>query len=224
MSESQEIDRIDKLACQWTNVPVRFLYLQNWASKYGLQGLTVNFGKLSPLATLVTIMEIPELRAAYEEIAKREDAPAISEWCLSVRPETPDYEAKERIRGLMLLFERLADRGIPPFIDGRVRFLHPEPREFDWAVLPSTLEHFKSWLTKYEGLRTEHDVYKYVQYANDAELRELADLKKLMDREGNVLLEWCESHIARGNTAEYEAFQAEWLFLLVDFYKPRFSE
>jgi hypothetical protein len=201
----------------WEHVPQSLWYLKEWASKFGLRGLTVYFGKQPPLRKLASPEELVDLRAAYEEILRREDAPAISEWCLSIRPETPANDAKEHIRGLLLLFERLAERDLLPFTDGRVRFLHPKPRAFDWTVLPATLSHFEPWLRKFERLRTEHDLYEYVQYANETQLRELAELKRLLDSEGSALLEWCEAHISKGNLAEYEAFQAEWLFLLVDF-------
>jgi hypothetical protein len=215
------LDSTDASVTEWREVPESFRYLKGWASKYGLRGLTVHFGKQPPLEKLASSGEMAELRTAYGEIARRDDTSAISEWCLSIRPETPANEAKEHIRGLLLLFERLADRGVPPFADGRVKFLRPEPRQFDWSVLPPSLELFKQWLKRFEELRTEHDLFEYLQNASETQLYELAELRKLINRDGNRLLEWCEAHVLRGDPAEYEAFQAEWLFLLVDFAKSR---
>lgn len=201
----------------WTHVPQMLHYLRKWACDYGLRGLTVYFGEQPPLSTLATPEELVELRTAYETIVRREDAPAISEWCLSAPAKAIANDAREHIRGLLLLFESLAERGLLPFTDGRVRFLSPDPQPFDWSVLPPHLRPWKPWLTKFEDLRTEHDLYEYVQNASDDQFQELLDLKGLLDRNDQALMEWCDTNSKKGDPAEREAFQAGWLFLLADF-------
>ena len=221
MVASRKTSDDDDSISRWRHVPDAFQYVQAWASKFGLRGLTVYFGEQPPLEKLASPEELSELRAAYEEIASRNDAAAISAWCLSIRPQTPANEPKEHIRGLLLLFEKLSDRGLAPFSDGRVRFHGEEPRVFDWSVLPEHLREFEPWLKRFEALRMEHDCYLYAQDASDEQLRELAQLKALLDRDRQALIHWCESSNANGNPAKSEAFQARWLFLLVDFAEPR---
>ena len=204
----------------WKHLPDEFQYLQNWAAKFGMRGLTVYFGKQPPLKTLASKEELVELRTAYETIARREDAPRISQWCLSIRAETPEIEASEEVRGLLLLFERLADRGLSPFTDGRVRFVSPEPIPLDWGKLPVSLQGWLPWLRKF-GESSEFELYEYVQAATEEQLRELAALKELLDRDGQPLADWCRANFVEGNPADNEAFQAEWLFVLVDFAQAR---
>lgn len=207
----------------WKHLPAEFQYLQNWAARFGLRGLTVHFGQQPPLETLASKAELVELRTAYETIARREDGPGISQWCLSIRAETPENEAKEHVRGLLLLFERLADRGLSPFTDGRVRFVSPEPTPLDWGKLPVSLREWLPWLRKF-GETSEAELYEYVQAATEEQVRELAALKELLDRNGQPLAAWCQANFVKGNPARHQAFQAEWLFALVDFARARIEK
>lgn len=210
-------DDVEKLAVLRAHVPPTLQYFVPWAAKYGLRGLTVHFGQRPSREKLATDEELIELVTAYEVIAARGDGPTITAWCLSVMPGTAANEAKEHIRGLLLIFERLAEYGIRPFTDERVRFLRPDPPPFNWNLLPPTLREWEPWLSKFEGLRTEADLYSYVRYASEDQVRELAALKELLDERGESLLSWCEASNGIDNPASREAFQAEWLFLLVDF-------
>jgi hypothetical protein len=223
--ESRTLGDGDDLPSQWSDVPQAFQYLYPWASKFGLRGLTVYFGERPPLRKFASEAELIELSAAYETIARSGDVPAITAWCLSIPPEASANEAKEQIRGLLLLFERLADAyGLRPFTDGRVRYITPDLPPFDWSVLPPHLRHCEPWLRRFEGLRTEEDVFQYTQCASGEQLRELAALKQFLDGDGQPLLEWCEANNVKGNPAMREAFQGEWLFLLVDFAKSRIED
>jgi hypothetical protein len=123
----------------WTHVPAELQYLRDWSIKFGLRGLTVYFGQQPPLKKLASEAELAELVVAYDTIAQRGGAFKISKWCLSTRPGMTAREASEQIRGLLLLFERFAERGISPFTDGRVRFISAPPTQFDWSVLPPDL-------------------------------------------------------------------------------------
>ena len=207
----------------WKHLPGEFQYLQKWAARFGLRGLTVYFGKQPPLKSLASKAELVELRTAYEAIARCEDGPKISQWCLSIRVGTPENEATEHVRGLLLLFERLADRGLSPFTDGRVRFVSPEPAPLDWGKLPVSLREWLPWLRKF-GESSEAELYEYAQAATEEQVRELAALKELMDRDGETLFAWCRRNNVEGNPAEDEAFQAEWLYVLVDFAKARIEK
>lgn len=201
----------------WSNVPADFQFIYPWAKKFGLRGLTVHFGdELAEIRTL-TPSDIAELHSAYDAIASQADVSQLNTWCLSDAAASTANEAKEHIRGLLLLFERLAEAGIAPFTDGRVRFIRPPEKPFDWTVLPSHLGKFEGWLRKFESLGTEHELYEYVQNATQQQLDELAQLRELLNRDGESLREWCEAHNKKSDPAEYEAFQAEWLFLLVYF-------
>ena len=205
----------------WQHVPKTLQYLRLWANRFGVRGLTVYFGRQPPLSKLVLKKELPELQAAYETVALRDDAARISQWCLSIQPSDPANQAKEKIRGLLLLFERLADRGLSPFTDMRVRFVPPDAPSYDWNVLPADLHQWKCWLKKFEELRTEHELFQYAQNANDAQLRELEAVRDLLGCEGERLRAWCMANNVEGNPANSEAFQAEWLFLLVEFAQLR---
>jgi hypothetical protein len=204
----------------WKHLPDEFQYLQKWAARFGLRGLTVHFGKQPPLEKLASNAELVELRTAYETIASREDGPRISQWCLSIRAETPEREASEEVRGLLLLFERLADRRLSPFTDGRARFVPPEPTPLDWSKLPVSLREWLPWLRKF-GESSEFELYEYVQAASKEQLRELAALIDQLDRNGQPLAAWCQANFVDGNPAEDEAFQAEWLFVLAQFAKAK---
>jgi len=208
-------------ASDWNQIPKSVRYVKPWATAYGIRGLTVYFGRKRPLAKWATEDELVELRTAYRTIAKRGDADAITAWCLSIQSDHPANEVKEHVRGLLLLFERLADYDLLPFNDGKVRYISPDPPPFDWSVLPSHLKQWKPWLQKFEGLRTEGDLHEYVQRATQSQLRELQALKKLIDREGQALRDWCASTDVKGNSAKHEAFQAGWLFLLEYFARSR---
>lgn len=205
----------------WKHLPDEFQYLQKWADKYGLRGLTVYFGKQPPLEKLASKEELVQLRTAYETIAKRGDGSRIVQWCLSDSAETPENEIKEEVRGLLLLFEQLADRGLVPFTDGQVRYVFPDPPPLDWSLLPPFLQAWVPWLKKFEMLRTEYEMYCYVDAANEEQLRELAALSDQMDRDGEALTTWCQENDNEGDPAENEAFQAGWLYVLADFAKSR---
>jgi hypothetical protein len=171
----------------WKHVPVAFQYLRDWASRYGLRGLTIRFGQKQPINTLASEVELIDLSTAYETIATRGDGPEITAWCVSNDARRVANEAKEQIRGLLLLFERLADYGIAPFSDSKVRFTSPEPGQFDWNALPMHLQQWKPWLTKFAFLRTEENLFQYVNQASDSQVRELAALKVLLDSDGELL-------------------------------------
>ena len=60
--------------------------------------------------------------------------------------------------------------------------------------------------------------------ASDEQLRELAMLKALLDRDRQLLIDWIKATNVDDNPAKYEAFQAGWLFLLVDFASSRLEQ
>jgi hypothetical protein len=206
---------IDCSPAEWEHVPEAFRYLQRWAH-LGVRGLTVHFGTQPPLKKLASQSELADLRIAYETIAERDDAAAISEWCLSIPAETAANEVKEHIRGLLLLFECLADYDLAPFTDERVRFLSAEEQPFAWSVLPAHLQHWEPWLKKFEHLRSEAELYDYVKFANVDQRRELKELKRFLANGSDDLQAWFVAANVAGHPARREAFQAEWLFVLVD--------
>jgi hypothetical protein len=218
---ANESGNSDEQSDPWKLVPESLRYLRTWADGFGLRGLTAYFGRQPPLSKFASVDELAELKLVYESIARRGDAERINAWCLSIRPGDAANDVKERIRGLLLLFEHLGDRELTPFSDGRVRFVAPAPPLFDWNVLPEHLQPWKSWLQRFEHLTTEDDVYQYAQNASGDRLRELTALADLLRRDGPLLREWCEANDAAGKPAAREAFQAEWLFLLEDFASSR---
>src|SRR5690606_32192202 len=121
-------------------------YIRPWADRFGLRGLTGRFGHQPPLSKLASPSDLVVLRQAYEAIAERGDDLAISRWCRSVQAHTPAVEVRGSIFGLLTLFERLGERGLEPFTDGRVRYVYPEPQGFNWSVLPSHLKEWQPWL------------------------------------------------------------------------------
>jgi len=225
MSMNRHDDLLQKrIAVSWEQVPSQFQYLRSWASKFGVRGPTVHFGASLRQEDLASDDELPELTTAYLTISERSDSSEISEWCRSVLPETIAHEAAGQVYGLLLVFEKLGDCKVEPFNDGKVRYIRPAPEVFDWSVLPPQLAEFESWLRRFEELRTEHDLYEYVEHASHFELLELAELSDLLNEERELLLEWCEANNGLDKPAGREAFQAEWLFLLVDFASPKIDE
>jgi hypothetical protein len=218
---TNEQGNVDGQSEPWSRVPESLRYLRPWSLKFGLRGLTAYFGRQPPLSKIASVDELAELKLAYESIARRGDAERINAWCLSIRPGDAANDVKEQIRGLLLLFERLGDRGLTPFSDGRVRFVVPAPPPFDWSVLPEHLQLWKSWLQRFEHLTTEDDVFQYAQNASGDQLRELTSLSDLLRRDGHLLRGWCEANDTAGKPAAREAFQAEWLFLLEYFASSR---
>ena len=209
---------------RWRHVPKDLQYLRRWAARFGLRGLTVYFGQQPPLSTLASNDELAELELAYRKIASRGDAQRINRWCHSIRSGDAANEAKEQIRGLLLLFELLADRGLSPYSDGQVRFVSPQPPPFDWNVLPRHLSQWIPWLKMFEELRTENDFFQFAQNADVHQLRQLTSLDDLLRSDGHSLRAWCETNNIGGKPAANEAFQAEWLFLFVYFAKSRIAK
>lgn len=224
MSVNRRDDLQSRIVASWERVPPKFQYLRSWAMKYGMRGLTVHFGSPQQQEDLASEEELNELTTAYLAISARGDSLAISEWCRSVPRETILNEPREQIRGLLLVFEKLGDCNVVPFNDEKVRYVYPEREVFDWSVLPPQLGEFESWLRRFEELRTEHDLYEYVEHASHLELLELAELSDLLKEDRELLLEWCEANDRVEKPAGKEAFQAGWLFLLVHFARPKIDE
>lgn len=223
MPINKQHDRDDDSTEGWTEIPQSLQYLRPWAASFGMRGLTVYHGGLPSLNRLATQEELLELSRAYDAISERGEGPEITRWCRSVPSESVLNEVKEEIRGLLLLFERLAEYGLSPFTDGHVRYSAPAPKTFNWSLLPPGLRNWEPWLRKFEGLRTEHDLFEYVQRANAVQLCELAALCDQLGASGEQLSEWCTRTNRKGNPAGDEAFQAEWLFLLGDFAQSRIN-
>lgn len=201
----------------WKHLPAELKYLQPWAEKFGVRGLTI-YNTPEPFTKYAIESELPELHEAYEAIAEQ-DVNAIIEWCHSIETGSPANDAREAVRGLLLLFERLAEYDLEPFIDGRVRYAYPqeEPIIFDWSRLPAQFQHLALWLKKYQHLNTEMAVYDYAADANEVERGELWEFKKLLEQDNFAFRDWCEANDVPGLPAKTEAFQAGWMFLMVHF-------
>jgi hypothetical protein len=205
------------MSTNWKHLPADLKYLQPWAAKFGVRGLTI-YNKAVPLAKYTKKSELAELREAYETIANK-DVDAIIAWCHSVETGSAANDAREEVRGLLLLFDRLAAYELAPFTEGRVRYRYPEeePRVFDWTRLPAQFHYLIPWLKKFEHLRSELAVYNYAGDANAEQRRELVEFKKLLDRDNGAFADWCIATERVDHPAEWEIFQAGWMFLLVDF-------
>ena len=95
----------------WKEFPTQFAYLQPWAEKFGVRGLTI-YNKVVPVSKHASRTELAELCEAYEAIAERGNIDELIEWCHSIETGTPANDAREAVRGLLLLFERLAEYDI----------------------------------------------------------------------------------------------------------------
>lgn len=199
-------------------LPSEFAYLRQWAEKFGVRGLTI-YNSPVPVTKYASKRELAELQTAYETIAQR-DLDAIVEWCHTIEPGTPANDAREAVRGLLLLFERLGEYELLPFTDGRVRYAYPteEPYVFDWDRLPDQFKQLIPWLRKLEHLQTEMQVYDYAATANESQRRELLELWTLT--RDNAFADWCVvNERNKDHPANREIFQAGWMFLLLDFFK-----
>jgi hypothetical protein len=202
----------------WKELPTQFAYLQPWAEKFGVRGLTI-YNKVVPVSKYASRTELAELCEAYEAIAERGNIDELIEWCHSIETGTPANDAREAVRGLLLHFERLAEYDIQPFTDGQVRYVdpHEEPYTFDWTRLPAEFQHLIPWLNKFEHLRSEIAVYEYAAGANEQQRVELLDFKALLARNDGAFAIWCIANDKDTHPAKWEIFQAGWMFLLVDF-------
>jgi hypothetical protein len=204
------------MSSYWQHLPAKFSYLRSWAERFGLRGLTI-YNSPEPVNRYASEADLSELRDAYKVIAERNEVQDICAWCYTIESGAPATEVREHVRGLLLLFERLAGYGIEPFIDGRVRYAYPEGSiVFDWARLPNHLQHWTPWLKRFQDLQTEMQLYEFVDAANEDERNLLLELKEKVARDGDALRNWCELNDVKSGPARNEAFQAGWLFLLED--------
>jgi hypothetical protein len=88
---------------------------------------------------------------------------------------------------------------------------------FDWNRLPPEFHHLIPWLKKFEHLQSEIAVYEFAAAATPEQSLELAEFRELLNEQENSFAGWCEANDRAGNVAAEEAFQAGWMFLLVDF-------
>ena len=102
-----------------------FDYLKQVAGKYGGFYAVSEF---EGFVDTVTPEQVRELSAAYEAIAARGDAAALSRWiddCFEFRAKVSKLELdfSYQVRQLLLLFLYLGDRGIRPFASRAVRYV-----------------------------------------------------------------------------------------------------
>jgi hypothetical protein len=198
----------------WSLLPREFQYLADAARKYGIRGLTI-FHRKRQLSEFANDDELAELREVYNAIDAREDSLPISKWCMSIALNSPVHDVSECVRGLLLLFDQLADIGVHPFSERRVTFVDlTTPRVFDWSVLPHELDSWRPWLVKYQDLRSEWEMCEFLNDVTEEQKCDLQKLHQLVETDGDRLRDWCSANDVPGNPAEYEAFQAEWLFVL----------
>ena len=197
----------------WTSVPPELWYLRPYVEKYGLLGRTVY--RDDPLhRRSLSKKDVNRLKDAFILIEKRGDFERINQWCDSIEPMTDEIEIADPMRGLLMLFDRFGEAGHEPF--RRVKAVPKEVRRtFDWSKIPANLSEFVPFLKRYEDLRSENDIWDYLDAVDLNQRREIHSLRRLIKNRGDDLRLWIKEHY----DSDPEAFQAGWLFLIEDFEK-----
>jgi hypothetical protein len=112
-----------------------FDYLLPIAEKYAPDEFQIK-DRQQPIIDRLDQTSLTELANAYKEIQRREDVIALSDFAT----ERNKDETQRRMFLLLCLFEKLADRNIPPFDTRRVKFVERPPK-FDWSKLPQELSY-----------------------------------------------------------------------------------
>ena len=197
----------------WASVPPEMRYLRPYVDKYGLLGRTVY--RDDPLhSRSLSNRDIERLREAFLLIEQRKDFERIRQWCHSIEPMTDDVEITDPMIGLLILFDRFGEAGHEPF--RRVKAIPEEPSpKFDWSKIPESLRDFVPYLKQYECLRSEEDIWIYLESASSVQRKEIHSLRTLLKIRGDDLRTWMKEYY----DSDREAFQAGWLFLIEDFEK-----
>lgn len=173
----------------WRLVPKEFHYLRPWVEKYGLIGRTI-YGGGPNFEQTATQEQLDDLRAAYREVAQREDSVAICAWADTVKPMTPENEIACPMIGVLMLFSRLGNAGIEPFVNGEAGVVIQPIKPPDWTLLPADLSHLRPLLERYEDLWSHGLIYEYLDSASPEQIDALLDVFAARDRDGDRVQRW----------------------------------
>ena len=131
--------------------------------------------------------EIDELAALWNEIRRRGDSIAISEW-FHAYPDDPDRRA---VFILFLLFKELENRGIRPFSSNEVR-LYPDARPLNWSKLPDPLRFLLRPAEQYGGIFGDVEVEEFLDQLAYTEKEELRRVAFELDEVWELLDAWID--------------------------------
>jgi hypothetical protein len=187
------------------------------AEKYGANLLRVD--DYTALASSATAEQLRELGAVYQEIARREDAIAISRWideCDSKGAACPFDEKRlsNCILCLLRLFDYLADRSLPPFISRQVGYIE-QRRDPDWSTLAKNLAYLACPAERFGKYGSENEIMDFIERASHVEIEELSTLSMQIRTRGHASLirEWLNS---KPFTQYQEAWQVYCLLGVMD--------
>lgn len=193
-----------------------FPYLAAVAERYGVDWLQVtdplHRGRDSTsVVEGLTAADLGELAATYREILRREDAPRISKWLRETRKDRSRDHRKLWL--LFVLFERLGERDLPPFNDGRAK-LEEEPRpKLDWTKVPQSLQSLAPAAERYGDLRSDVTIDKFLENLDQAQIDRLVAVRGLCKKLEKKIWKYIDSHPI---DQCQESAQLYWLMTFLD--------
>jgi hypothetical protein len=165
----------------------KFEYLRSAAARYGALFLDAD---LRAFLSRSTPEQLDELASAYREIARREDAVAISRWidyCLNNRSEVGFREHKfgSSLAQLLALFGYLGEQNVPPFNSAEVGYVE-QKRPPHWGTLPAELHYLITPAEKYGGSLSEADILRFLETMTPADIDLLSKTAERIRQSGDL--------------------------------------
>lgn len=201
------------MSFNFSRLPQELAYLKSAAQEYGSHCGVV--ADLDRLVAGLTPAQLEELSSAYNEIVRREDVHAISHWLDTCDKGQWRWGAAGPLQGLLITFDRLADRGTPPFSSRQVRRIRPPPPPFDWTKLPDDLRYLAEPAERYGEIGSDADLVRFLEAADETQLASLAALAERIRLAGHLtrINQWLDQYSI---TDHREAAAVYFLMLLLD--------
>ena len=158
------------------------------------------------------------LATAYDEIVRREDIVAISDWLRETeRKREANQEANlyaRKVYELFRTFEILGEDGVEPFVGGHARLLEARCRP-DWSVLPPDLKYLAEPAERFGIYQSDSDITRLCETIGDADLDYLAGIASRIKRSGDnpAIIRWLRG---QNMVTSYEAALISYLFMVFD--------
>jgi hypothetical protein len=193
-----------------------FDYLCEPARKYG------NFYVVDEILKFVANAsreQLADLRRAYEEIDKRNDAYRLSRWIDRAMFPEEGVSYKERrfaqqVGQLLGLFKWFAEKGVSPFSSSAVNYIERFKKP-NWENVPEELRYLVPLAEEYGVHRSELDMIDFLESAREGELDQLsaAAEKCRLNSHFSLLNDWLDRHPI---TEHEEAARLYFLFGVMD--------
>lgn len=172
----------------------RFDYYRKAASRFGH---LVTPEQFEEAIRNVAPEDVNRLATAYLTLRSRGDEAAVTEWIDSLMSPRAGLSKRERdysweVSRVLILFEYLAEKNIPPFRSLREEQVAPDPAALDWSTLPEALAPLAPLAARLPVHDRDFCIYAFFDGAEDAVRNELIDLASLIRRNGltSVANDW----------------------------------